>query len=333
MMTSLAKTPIALTMGEPAGIGPDIILDLWQKDPHWFYTQNITIIGCIKTLRERAEQLNISADPAAQLTVIDTPTRQNVIPGVLTPANSSSVITSLNTAVHGALRHQFRGIVTAPVHKGVINDAGISFAGHTIYFTELTNTKQTVMMLMTKTLKVALVTNHIPLSRVPSAITHDTLSHAITILHHDLQTQFHIASPRILVCGLNPHAGENGHLGKEEITTIIPVIHQLQQQGIHVFGPISADVAFTPASRLGADVILAMYHDQGLPTLKAEGFHSAINVTLGLPFLRTSVDHGTALPIAGSGKANSDSLKAAILCLNTQLQNHRHAPNKTASCA
>lgn len=327
------QRPIALTLGEPAGIGPDIVINLWHNNPDWFDRQNIVIIGCANTLALRAKQLGLESNLIDHLNVMDTPTQEHVVPGKLNTANSASVIACLNKAVNGCLNNRFKGIVTAPIHKGVINDAGIAFAGHTIYFTEMTKTKQTVMMLMTSSLKVALVTNHIPLSEVPKAITQESLTSAISIIQHDFEKKFHQPNPRILVCGLNPHAGENGYLGTEEITTIEPVIKHFQQLGARVFGPISADIAFTKPKRAQADVILAMYHDQGLPTLKAEGFHSAINITLGLPFLRSSVDHGSALDIAGTGKANPDSLKAAILCLNQQQQNIHHATTQNASCA
>jgi 4-hydroxythreonine-4-phosphate dehydrogenase len=290
---------IAITPGEPAGIGPDITLKLLQQD----IAANFIIFADPDLLEQRAEQLGLSINLD---NVVPIPLSQPVTPGKLNPANASYVIETLKQAGLACLNKQCDALVTAPVHKGVINDAGINFSGHTEFLADLLNVKQVVMMLATPKLRVALVTTHLPLSEISTAITATRLESVIRILHSELQ------NPHILVCGLNPHAGEGGHLGNEEIITIIPTLNKLREQGIHLTGPVSADTAFTDKSLSGIDVVLTMYHDQGLPVLKSQGFGEAVNVTLGLPIIRTSVDHGTALNLAATGKASSNSLCYAV---------------------
>jgi 4-hydroxythreonine-4-phosphate dehydrogenase len=233
-------------------------------------------------------------------------------PGVLNPANAAYVLRTLELAARGCLDGRFAAIVTAPVHKGVINDAGVTFSGHTEFFAELTGSTQVVMMLACPGLRVALATTHLPLRAVADAIDPPLLERVLHILHADLQTKFGIKAPRILVCGLNPHAGEGGHIGREEIDIIIPVLERLRTQGMHLEGPLPADTLFTPKHLTDADAVLAMYHDQGLPVLKHMGFGNAVNITLGMPIIRTSVDHGTALDLAGRGTADAGSLKVAL---------------------
>ena len=303
--------PLALTLGEPAGIGPDIVLQLYQKKPDLFLSGKIVIIGNKDLLLARASTLKIKTK-LTNLSIIDIPLIETCIPGELNKNNAQFVVEMLTTAVTGCLEKKFSGIVTAPLHKGILNEAGFAFKGHTDFFSQLTQSK-TVMMLMTQSLKVALLTDHIPLSDVPKRVTEKNLSACLKIIIHDFQKRLKIPKPRILVCGLNPHAGENGYLGTEEKNIIIPTLEKFRQVGVDIIGPIGADVAFTEHYRDRADVILALYHDQGLPVIKYAGFSEAINVTLGLPFIRTSVDHGTALEIAGTGKADCTSLENAIL--------------------
>jgi 4-hydroxythreonine-4-phosphate dehydrogenase len=312
----------ALTPGEPAGIGPDLCLLLAsQAQPHPLIA--ITNRGL---LAERAAQLGLAIDlkavdlnalpdtPAAagSLYVLDLPLAAPVVAGQLNPANAGFVIETLTLAGNGCLQGLFAGMITAPVHKAVINEGGTPFSGHTEFLAELTGTEQVVMMLATRGLRVALVTTHLPLRDVAAAITEDRLERVARILHQDLRDKFGIASPRILVCGLNPHAGEGGHLGHEEIDVIEPVLHRLRAQGLDLVGPLPADTLFTPKYLEHCDAVLAMYHDQGLPVLKYKGFGAAVNVTLGLPIIRTSVDHGTALDLAGSGKVDTGSLQVAL---------------------
>jgi 4-hydroxythreonine-4-phosphate dehydrogenase len=235
-----------------------------------------------------------------------------VQPGALNTANADYVLNTLTQAVTGCTDHTFNAMVTAPVQKSVINDAGIPFSGHTEFLAEMTDTPRVVMMLASGELRVALATTHLPLAEVPSAITAELLSETLTILHQDLKTRFGIDNPRIAVLGLNPHAGEGGHLGREEIEVIAPAIAQLRARGLNLTDPLPADTAFNPKVLDTVDAVFAMYHDQGLPVLKYVGFGSAVNVTLGLPIVRTSVDHGTALDLAGTGKADPGSLVAAI---------------------
>ncbi len=312
----------ALTPGEPAGIGPDLCLLLAREaQPH-----PIIAIASQQLLAERAKQLGlniqlISVSPdtwpqqaaaSGSLYVWDTPLAATVIPGQLNNANAAYVLQTLTRAGQGCIDGHFAGMITAPVHKGVINDAGIAFSGHTEFLAELTHTEQVVMMLATHGLRVALVTTHLPLKDVAAAITPERLSRVTRILDHDLRTKFGIAQPRILVCGLNPHAGEGGHLGREEIEVIEPALQKLRNEGIDLIGPLPADTLFTPKHLDHCDAVLAMYHDQGLPVLKHKGFGAAVNITLGLPITRTSVDHGTALDLAGSGKIDSGSLQIAL---------------------
>ncbi|MBJ6610168.1 MAG: 4-hydroxythreonine-4-phosphate dehydrogenase PdxA [Candidatus Thiothrix moscowensis] len=313
---------IAITAGEPAGIGPDIILMLLQAQQ---WPAELVIIADPDVLKVRAQQLGISLQMQPYTPDSQTkPTRcgeYSILPiachvpvetGVLNPANADYVLQTLQRATEGCLRGEFAAMVTAPLHKGVINDAGIPFTGHTEFLAELTQAPLPVMMLTTDKLRVALATTHVPLHAVSSLITPALLEQVLTILQHDMQQKFGIANPHILVCGLNPHAGESGHLGTEELDVIIPVIQKLQQQGMNLSGPLPADTLFTPRNLQGADAVLAMYHDQGLPVLKHVGFGKAINITLGLPIIRTSVDHGTALHLAGTGQAETGSLQAAI---------------------
>lgn len=300
--------PIAYTPGEPGGIGPDIILQLAHKKLH----TPIVVIADRNLLITRAQQLKLPASIIDTLDIKHVPTAQPTTTGKLAITNVPYVLETLREASKGCMEGLYAAMVTGPVHKGVINDAGIPFSGQTEFLAEFTHAKHPVMMLATDKLRVALATTHLPLKDVAAAITQKSLTQTIIVLHHDLITRFKIPNPRILVCGLNPHAGEGGHLGHEEIDTIIPVLNQLRAQGMQLIGPLPADTIFTPQHLQHADAVLAMYHDQGLPVLKAQGFGHAVNITLGLPIIRTSVDHGTALEIAGSGKAEIGSLIAAI---------------------
>jgi 4-hydroxythreonine-4-phosphate dehydrogenase len=245
------------------------------------------------------------------LQVLPQPLENPAVCGTLDPGNARSLLDGIERAVSGCQSGEFSGLVTAPLQKSAINDAGIDFTGHTEFIANLTSTETPVMLIAAKGLRVALVSTHMPLSNVPGYLTRERISAVIRVLHDDLKQKFGIATPRILVCGLNPHAGESGHLGKEEQDIIEPAIKSCQQDGMDVVGPLPADTAFTPV--VGpADVILAMYHDQGLPVIKYAGFGTAVNVTLGLPIIRTSVDHGTALDIAGKGSADAGSMLAAV---------------------
>ena len=318
----MKPTRFALTPGEPAGIGPDLCLLLAaQPQPY-----PLIAITSRDLLSERAAQLGVAVDlvvvsddafpdepaPAGSLYVWDTPLQAPVRTGQLDSANGAFVLKTLTRAGQGCMDGHFAGMITAPVHKGVINDAGIAFSGHTEFLAELTGTEQVVMMLATGDLRVALVTTHLPLRDVADAITAERLERVTRILHADLINKFGIARPRILVCGLNPHAGEGGHLGREEIDIIEPVLERLRAEGFDLRGPLPADTLFTPKYLEHCDAVLAMYHDQGLPVLKYKGFGAAVNVTLGLPIVRTSVDHGTALDLAGSGAIDTGSLKVAL---------------------
>ena len=317
-------TPLrfALTPGEPAGIGPDLCLLLAaQAQPH-----PLIAITSRDLLAERATRLGLAVSllpvgpgawpdvpaPAGSLYVWDTSLATPVVPGRLDKANAAFVLETLTRAGQGCLDGDFAGMITAPVHKGVINESGIAFSGHTEFLAELTQTGQVVMMLATHGLRVALVTTHLPLREVADAITAERLERVTRILHADLRDKFGIANPRILVCGLNPHAGESGHLGREEIEIIEPALERLRSEGIDLRGPLPADTLFTPKYLEHCDAVLAMYHDQGLPVLKFKGFGAALNVTLGLPIIRTSVDHGTALDLAGTGKVDTGSLQVAL---------------------
>ena len=316
---------IAVTPGEPAGIGPDICIQLAQtyiaeNNPIFTATTPI-FIADQNLLTERAEMLNVSipiksfeefSPDDKAMWVVQTVLNKPAQCGVLDSNNASYVLSCLDQAISGCLNKNFQALVTGPVQKSIINEAGITFSGHTEYLAEHCNQDTVVMMLATSKLKVALVTTHLPLNKVSAAITKQQLERTIRILHQDLQQKFKISKPSILVCGLNPHAGENGHLGREEIEIIEPVIEMLRSEGIDLKGPLPADTVFTPKYLDSADAVLAMYHDQGLPVLKSQGFGEAVNITLGLPIIRTSVDHGTALDLAGSGKADMSSLLAAF---------------------
>lgn len=308
---------IALTPGEPAGIGPDLVVRLAQQSP----TYALVLIADAVMLAERAERLRFpfaahdwkghdTAKPGVY--TLSVKVARPVIPGRLDVANAPYVIKTLNTAVDGCQRGEFDALVTGPVHKGILNDAGIAFTGHTEMLAELSGATQPVMMLACPGLRVALATTHLPLAEVCRHITPERLTAVLEVLHRDLRSKFGVADPLILVCGLNPHAGESGHLGREEIEVIEPVIKSLSARGIRLRGPVPADTAFIPSQLEGVDAVLAMYHDQGLPVLKHHDFAHAVNITLGLPFVRTSVDHGTALELAGTGRADISSLMAAI---------------------
>lgn len=317
----MAVARLVLTSGEPAGIGPDLAILLAQQA----LDCEVVTIGCPQLLQQRAAQLGqtvqitpfdatqaASANPAGVIKLLPIDTAVPVTTGQPDPRNAAYVLSMLDSAIHGCQQGLFQAMVTAPVQKSVINEAGIGFSGHTEYLAEKTGTPQVVMMLATEELRVALATTHLPLKDVAAAITAPLLERVIRILQHDLQQFWGIASPRILVAGLNPHAGEGGHLGSEEIDTIIPVLEQLRAQGLQLLGPLPADTLFTPKYLQQADAVLAMYHDQGLPVLKYQGFGRAANITLGLPIIRTSVDHGTALDLAGTGQIDSGSLHTAI---------------------
>lgn len=307
---------IALTPGEPAGVGPDLSLRLAQSAQDFA----LVLIGDATMLQERAVALNIpfaynewrGRDGAGNgAYVLPVAECQAVTPGKLDLRNARYVHQTLNRAVEGCLRGEFDALVTGPVHKGVLNDAGIPFTGHTEFIGERCGVEP-VMMLTCPGLRVALATTHLPLAEVPRNITHERLHAVLTTLHRELKRKFAIVDPRINVCGLNPHAGESGHLGREEVDVIGPVIEELARAGMRLRGPLPADTAFVPAQLRDADAVLAMYHDQGLPVLKHRDFEHAVNVTLGLPFVRTSVDHGTALELAGTGRADASSLIAAL---------------------
>jgi 4-hydroxythreonine-4-phosphate dehydrogenase len=312
---------IALTPGEPAGIGPDITLQLASNqsacrlvaiaDPNMLQ-QRAQLLGLDVNIRSIAS-VNACAKQAhpGTLEVLPVALSSDCTPGKLNRANAAYVLQCLKTAAELCMANDLAAMVTGPVHKGIINDAGIDFTGHTEYLAQLSNSKP-VMMLATSTLRVALVTTHLPLRDVSDAIQPDVLSYCIKTLHRFLQHNCHIAEPEILVCGLNPHAGEGGHLGHEEIDIIQPVIANFIESGMNIIGPLPADTLFTEKYLSSADAVLAMYHDQGLPVLKYSGFGRAVNITLGLPFIRTSVDHGTALELAGTGQATTSSLQAAL---------------------
>ena len=311
--------PLYVTSGEPAGIGPDICLSLASRVDE----RPIVVLADVDLLQQRAKQLGLSVELIAyqaqtqscaqgQLFVEHVPLDEQVTLGQLNPQNAAYVLEQLRRSADYALSGQSVGVATAPVQKSVINDAGIVFSGHTEYYQAFAHVDRVVMMLATKTLRVALATTHLPLRDVPDAISAVRLHQVIDILIHDLKTKFKIAEPRILVCGLNPHAGEDGYLGREEIEIINPVLQHYREQGLHMSLCLPADTLFTPENLKHADAVLAMYHDQGLPVLKSQGFGEAVNITLGLPFIRTSVDHGTALSLAGTGQAKASSLHVAV---------------------
>ena len=319
--------PLAITSGEPAGIGPDLCLQLLG------HAQPLVVIADKTLLQQRATQLGIDvalhdytpATPqvANKLSVLHIPLASPVQAGKLESANSPYVLATLRRAVQGCVSGEFSGMVTAPVHKGIINDAGMPFTGHTEFLAELTGTPQVVMMLAGGGMRVALATTHLPLREVADAITAPLLESVLRILHRDLRRRFGLAQPRILVAGLNPHAGEGGHLGREEIEVMIPVLDKLRAEGINVSAPIPADTLFAPHRLRECDAVLTMYHDQGLPVLKHASFGAGVNITLGLPIIRTSVDHGTALELAGTGKADVGSLLEAIKVAIEMVQHER----------
>ncbi len=324
-MTAKAITPtLIITTGEPAGIGPELSLKVNQSLSE--ISARVIYLADIDLLKQRARLIGIDTEiqpvstireatlhHSSRMSVLPVKLPHKSIPGQLDKRNSSYVLQQLTLASQLCLQNENTAIVTAPVHKGIINDAGQPFSGHTEFFAENSDTKQVVMLLATSGMRVALVTTHLPLSKVSKEITRDKLTTILQIIHQELMAKFSIKKPDITVLGLNPHAGENGHLGDEEITIICPVINDLRQKGLNIHGPVPADTAFGSEQHPNtSDVILAMYHDQGLPVLKYRGFGKAINITLGLPYIRTSVDHGTALDLAGSGGANSDSFHYAI---------------------
>ena len=313
---SKVRTLLAITAGEPAGIGPDLCLQLAG------HAYPLVVIADKDVLQQRAVQLGFDISlhdystttphVAGKLSVLQVPVMQPVIAGKLDPKNAAYVLKTLDRALQGCVSGEFAGMVTAPVHKGIINDAGIPFTGHTEYLAEQTHTPLVVMMLAGGGMRVALATTHLPLREVADAITQPLLEDILRILNRDLQRRFGIAQPRILVAGLNPHAGEGGHLGREEIEVMIPVLNKLRAEGFNVSQPLPADTLFAVHRLRECDAVLAMYHDQGLPVLKHASFGEGVNITLGLPIIRTSVDHGTALELAGTGKANVGSLLEAI---------------------
>ncbi|MBT8147092.1 MAG: 4-hydroxythreonine-4-phosphate dehydrogenase PdxA [Gammaproteobacteria bacterium] len=313
---------LVITPGEPAGIGPDICIKVAQRPPA---NTELVVAADPQLMRQRAELLGMrlelkaldlnaerQASAAGQLGIVPVSLRAPCEAGKTDPANAPYVLETLRTAVQLCQQQICDGLVTGPVHKAVINEAGVPFTGHTEFLAELCEQPLTVMMLATEGLRVALATTHLPLAEVPKAITTELLAEIITILDTDLRSKFGIEEPRILVCGLNPHAGEGGHLGREEIEIIEPVLESLRARGIRLQGPLPADTLFTDKYLENADAVLSMYHDQGLPVLKFKGFGRASNITLGLPIVRTSVDHGTALDLAGSGDADCGSLYNAI---------------------
>lgn len=317
---------IAVTPGEPAGIGPELVCR--------FASENNTALVAVANhalLENTCQALGIdlviapydstSCSAPKTLHVIDVPLSVPATPGLLNTDNAQYVLRTLEIATDYCLNGTFEALVTGPVQKSVINDAGIPFSGHTEFLCARSQREHVVMMLATEGLRVALATTHLPLKDVPAAITQELLESIITILHHDLVTQFGIVQPHILVCGLNPHAGEGGHMGREEIDVIEPLLEKLRRQHQwRLTGPLPADTLFTPKHLEGADAVLAMFHDQGLPVLKYKGFGNAVNITLGLPFIRTSVDHGTALDLAGKGTADLGSLRTAIRYAETMIK-------------
>ena len=312
---------IAITAGEPAGIGPDLVIQLAQQA----WPAELVVCADPELLTSRAKKLGLPLQlkpyqpnqaPKAQevgtLTIAPFSLAVASECGKLDDQNSAYVVDTLRYAGEKNMNGEFDAVVTGPVHKGIINQAGIPFSGHTEFFANQANCQDVVMMLSAPGLHVALVTTHIPLAYVSKAITRDRLHQIIKILHTDLIDKFAIEQPKIYVCGLNPHAGEDGHLGREELDTIIPALEELRELGISIVGPLPADTIFQPKYLEDADVILAMYHDQGLPVLKSQGFGSSVNITLGLPYIRTSVDHGTALDLAGTGTADIGSFVCAL---------------------
>lgn len=331
---------IAITPGEPAGIGPDLVVTLAQHgSPH-----ELVVVADPELLRQRAAQLGMplqirNFDPNlpaqalrfGEVCVAPVKLRVPVTAGQLNKANAGYVLETLDRAIELCRQQNCQALVTAPVHKAIINDAGVTFSGHTEYLADKTKTEKVVMMLATKGLRVALVTTHLPLSQVSAAITAKSLRQTITVLHRALQQDFAARKPKILVCGLNPHAGEGGHLGREEIDIIEPTLKELRAEGMNLIGPLPADTLFTPKVLSDADAVLAMYHDQGLPVLKYKGFGKAVNITLGLPIIRTSVDHGTALDLAATGRADTGSLETALQSAIEMAEARARAPANPAA--
>lgn len=317
---------LLVTAGEPAGIGPEICLTLAGQPSTALEHAEVVIVADMDLLKDRAAQLGLAIDfcsisleqsitPTAtnQLKVLHVPLKVTSKAGVLDADNSDYVLNTLNLACDACLNGQAHALVTGPVHKGIINDAGTAFRGHTEYLQIRCKVDRVVMMLACDAMRVTLATTHLPLQDVPAAITPAVLSQTLHIVDAELRQKFGISQPCIYVCGLNPHAGEDGHLGREELDVIIPTLEQLRSEGLNLVGPLPADTLFNPNNLAKADAILAMYHDQGLPVLKYAGFGDAVNITLGLPIIRTSVDHGTALDLAGTGQAKSSSLLKAVL--------------------
>lgn len=317
---AMKQKKFIITPGEPAGIGPDLVIKLFQKK--WPVT--LIVCGCPKLLYDRAIKLNlpikfkkydfkknISISSPGLVNIIPISTPSPVIPGKLCVHNANYVLQTLKIAAKACLNNLVSGVITGPIHKGIINFSGIKFSGHTEFFSTYAK-KMAVMMLVTPKMKVAFATTHVPLKKISEIINKKYLYQIINILNEELKNKFNISKPNIIVCGLNPHAGEDGYIGSEEIDTIIPVIKKLILENISVSGPFAADIIFQNKYLNQADLILTMYHDQGLPVVKYHSFNSAVNVTLGLPFIRTSVDHGTALDLAGTGKGNMESFINAI---------------------
>lgn len=318
-MQKVKKKRIAITSGEPAGIGPDIIAAINAGE----YDARLIIVGDRELIKSRSQALNpglefVDYSPggkppkSARLEILHIPLASSCKAGVLDQANANYVLETLKRACNGCLEQEFDAMVTAPVQKDIINQAGIAFSGHTEFLADICGGAKPVMLLATDKLRVALATTHLPLRQVAETISAELIIQVLDILNHDLQLKFGLRRPHIKVCGLNPHAGESGYLGREEIEQISPAIGIMLQRGLNISGPYPADTVFTPQNLIDADAVLAMYHDQGLPVLKHAGFHRAINTTLGLPIIRTSVDHGTALDLAGTSGADARSLLTAI---------------------
>ena len=315
---SAASIRLAVTCGEPAGIGPELVALLANRDS----AAHLVAIGDKGVIAERAKAVGVNLGlrdwaidnpPAAGvLDVLHVPLAAPCVAGTVDPRNAPHVLAMLDAAIDGCVDGHFDAMVTAPVHKGVINDAGVPFHGHTEYLANRTGTPQVVMMLAGGGMRVALATTHLPLKDVPAALSAESLVSTLRILHADLRDKFGLSAPRILVAGLNPHAGEGGHMGREEIDIIEPVLTALRAEGMNLIGPLPADTLFTPHQLRRGDAVLAMYHDQGLPVLKYASFGGGVNITLGLPIVRTSVDHGTALDLAGTGRGDPGSLYTAI---------------------
>lgn len=313
----------ALTPGEPAGIGPDLCVFMAQEAQPY----PVIVISDSELLKQRAALLdlplsiievspdNLPEAPAAEqsLYVWHTPLPEPVVAGQLNSSNAQHVLETLTRAGQGCVDGLFNAMITAPAHKGIINQSGVPFSGHTEFLQELTQSPQVVMMLATHGLRVALVTTHLPLREVADAVTVERVESVTRILHSELNNKFAITNPRIVVCGLNPHAGEDGHLGREELDIIAPTLERLRKEGMDLVGPLPADSVFTPHNLKRCDAVLAMYHDQGLPVLKHKGFGAAVNVSLGMPIIRTSVDHGTALELAGTGEIDTGSMEVALV--------------------